>query len=90
MSILTLNLIMIKLLLIAPTCQKQTYRGYYQENGCRSLKKYKLAKCGGSCGDHCCKPLKSKKRSLKMICADRTSYHTNIEIIKKCGCAKKC
>ncbi|GAB6025016.1 hypothetical protein CHUAL_010127 [Chamberlinius hualienensis] len=74
----------------APTCQKQQWRDYYEENGCRSRKKIKKANCVGSCGSNCCQPRKTKKRKIRLICNDGTSYMKDIEVIRKCTCVKKC
>ena len=53
---------------IAPTCRKEHTREYYSENGCRSRRPVKLAKCWGSCGNSCCLPRKTKRRKVKNIC----------------------
>ncbi|RWS18005.1 protein slit-like protein [Dinothrombium tinctorium] len=74
----------------APTCQKQVKREHIHENGCRSVRKVKRAECSGSCGSHCCKPVKNKVRSVKMVCPSGVEYTKNVEIVRKCGCSKKC
>lgn len=76
--------------LTAPSCQKETYREYYQEDGCRSTKKLKLAECVGSCGEQCCTAAKTKKRPVKMVCSDGSVFTKHIEIVRKCACNKKC
>ncbi|XP_023241480.1 slit homolog 2 protein-like [Centruroides sculpturatus] len=58
----------------APTCQKELFREYYEENGCRSNKKLKMSHCIGSCGDQCCKPLRTKRRNVRMICDNGKKY----------------
>lgn len=52
--------------ILAPTCRKEQVREYYSENGCRSRKPLKMAKCVGGCGS-CCQARKSKRR--KVICS---------------------
>lgn len=74
----------------APTCQKEIRRDFYYEKSCRSTKKLKLASCIGGCGDTCCKPQKTKKRSVKLACNDGSKYTKQIEIVRKCGCSRKC
>ncbi|RWS23730.1 protein slit-like protein [Leptotrombidium deliense] len=74
----------------APTCQKLVRREFIEENGCRSARKVKLAECNGSCGGNCCKPVKNKMRSVKMICSAGDEYMKDVEIVRKCGCSKKC
>ncbi|KAF8787753.1 Protein slit like protein [Argiope bruennichi] len=60
----------------APTCQKEQYREFLEENGCRSTKMIKMANCVGSCGDQCCRPQRIKRRSVRMICHEH-SHQTN-------------
>uniref|UniRef100_T1IM74 Protein slit n=1 Tax=Strigamia maritima TaxID=126957 RepID=T1IM74_STRMM len=74
----------------APTCQKEQYRDYYEENGCRSRKMIKTANCIGACGDHCCRPRKTKRRKVRLLCDNGRSYTKDLEVIRKCGCTKKC
>lgn len=74
----------------APTCQKQQWKDYYEENGCRSKKKIKRAQCVGSCGVNCCQPRKTKKRKVRAICNDGTSFMKDVEVIRKCTCVKQC
>lgn len=50
----------------APTCRKEHTREYYSENGCRSRRPVKLAKCWGSCGNSCCLPRKTKRRKVRV------------------------
>ncbi|XP_025196872.1 protein slit [Melanaphis sacchari] len=73
-----------------PTCKKVQVREYYTENNCRSRKPLKMAKCEGGCGTSCCRARKTKKRKVRLICNDGTRYTKDIEIIRKCACAKKC
>ena len=54
------------LFLAAPTCRKEHTREYYSENGCRSRRPVKLAKCWGSCGNSCCLPRKTKRRKVRV------------------------
>ncbi|XP_054154675.1 protein slit-like [Oppia nitens] len=85
------------------SCQKSVKRDYLydEESGCRSTKKLKLAHCTGTCssstgaggGDgNCCKPLKSKHRTVRMACSDGSKYTKDVEIVRKCGCSsgRKC
>lgn len=74
----------------APTCQKEQYRDHLEEEGCRSPKKVKMAECIGSCGDHCCRPHKTKRRSVKMVCPLGRTYTKQMEVVRKCGCSRKC
>ncbi|GIY00781.1 protein slit [Caerostris extrusa] len=74
----------------APTCQKEQYREYLEENGCRSNKMIKMANCVGSCGDQCCKPQRIKRRSVRMVCPNGTKYSTQVDVIRKCKCVQKC
>lgn len=74
----------------APTCRKEQTREYYSENGCRSRKPVKMAKCEGSCGSSCCRARKTKRRKVRLICNDGTRYTKDVEIVRKCACTKKC
>lgn len=77
-------------MLAGPPCKKVAVREYYTENNCRSRKPLKMAKCEGGCGTSCCRARKTKKRKVRLICNDGTRYTKDIEIIRKCACAKKC
>ncbi|KAB7504459.1 Protein slit, partial [Armadillidium nasatum] len=72
-----------------PTCRKEQFTEYYVENECRSRKPIKNAICSGTCGNHCCKPRKTKQRKVRLICNDGTSYRKEIEIIRKCRCIRR-
>ncbi|XP_071038445.1 protein slit isoform X1 [Parasteatoda tepidariorum] len=74
----------------APSCQKEQYREYLEENGCRSTKMIKMANCVGSCGDQCCRPQRIKRRSVRMTCPNGTKYSTQVDVIRKCKCVQKC
>lgn len=74
----------------APTCQKEQYREYVEEKGCRSAKKLKTAQCIGSCGDQCCRPFKTKIRNILMECPDGSKYTTQVQVVRKCKCLQKC
>ncbi|XP_044585787.1 protein slit isoform X1 [Cotesia glomerata] len=74
----------------APTCRKEHTREYYSENGCRSRRPVKLAKCWGSCGNSCCLPRKTKRRKVRLICTDGKRYTKDVELIRKCTCTRKC
>ncbi|XP_051157460.1 protein slit isoform X1 [Leptopilina boulardi] len=74
----------------APTCRKENTREYYSENGCRSRRPVKLAKCWGSCGNACCLPRKTKRRKIRLICNDGTRYTKDVDLVRKCTCSRKC
>ncbi|XP_063990691.1 protein slit isoform X1 [Diachasmimorpha longicaudata] len=74
----------------APTCRKEHTREYYSENGCRSRRPVKLAKCWGSCGNSCCLPRKTKRRKVRLICNDGRRYTKDVDLIRKCTCTRKC
>ena len=80
----------VDLIVAAPTCRKEQYRDYFMEHGCRSTKPVRNSVCSGNCGSDCCRPRRSKKRRLKLICNDGTRYTKEIEIVRKCGCSRKC
>merc|ERR1719347_1451971 len=72
-----------------PTCRRKKTRSYLEENGCTSRKLLSQKLCKGSCFDGtCCKPKKSKKKKIGMLCQDGTRYIKSVEIVKKCACAK--
>ncbi|GFG30556.1 hypothetical protein Cfor_10839, partial [Coptotermes formosanus] len=73
-----------------PSCRKEQTREYYAENGCRSRKPVKLARCEGSCGSSCCRARKTKRRKVRLICNDGTRYTKDVDIVRKCACTKKC
>ncbi|XP_046386290.1 protein slit isoform X2 [Ischnura elegans] len=76
----------------APTCRKEQTREYYAENGCRSRKPVKMARCEGSCGGGssggCCRPRKTKRRKVRLICNDGTRYTRDVDIVRKCSCSR--
>ncbi|XP_043587726.1 protein slit isoform X1 [Bombus pyrosoma] len=74
----------------APTCRKEHTREYYSENGCRSRRPVKLAKCWGSCGNSCCLPRKTKRRKVRLICVDGMRYTKDVDLVRKCTCTRKC
>ncbi|XP_047346786.1 protein slit isoform X5 [Vespa velutina] len=74
----------------APTCRKEHTREYYSENGCRSRRPVKLAKCWGSCGNSCCLPRKTKRRKVRLICTDGMRYTKDVDLVRKCTCTRKC
>ncbi|XP_076624299.1 slit guidance ligand isoform X1 [Colletes latitarsis] len=74
----------------APTCRKEHTREFYSENGCRSRRPVKLAKCWGSCGNSCCLPRKTKRRKVRLICADGMRYTKDVDLVRKCTCTRKC
>ncbi|KAK0077767.1 hypothetical protein PV325_003479, partial [Microctonus aethiopoides] len=65
----------------APTCRKEHTREYYSENGCRSRRPVKLAKCWGSCGNSCCLPRKTKRRKVRLICNDGRRYTKDVDLV---------
>ncbi|KAL2716190.1 protein slit isoform X3 [Vespula squamosa] len=73
----------------APTCRKEHTREYYSENGCRSRRPVKLAKCWGSCGNSCCLPRKTKRRKVRLICTDGMRYTKDVDLVRKCTCTRK-
>ncbi|CAG0888765.1 unnamed protein product [Cyprideis torosa] len=73
-----------------PTCAKEKYRDYFRENNCRSRKPVTNARCIGKCGSRCCTAKRTKKRRVRLICNDGTRYIKEIDIVRRCGCAKQC
>ncbi|KAF4517658.1 hypothetical protein B566_EDAN002890 [Ephemera danica] len=72
-------------------CRKEQSRDYYVENNCRSRKPVKLARCeGGGCPGGCCRPRKTKRRKVRLICNDGTRYTRDVDMVRKCACSKKC
>ncbi|XP_030754149.1 protein slit-like, partial [Sitophilus oryzae] len=76
--------------IVLPLAKKEQVREYYSENGCRSRKPLKIAKCIGTCGSSCCHARKSKRRKVRLICSDGTRYTKDIDVVRKCACTKKC
>jgi slit 2 len=78
------------------SCRKEQSRDYYVENGCRSRKPLKLARCEGACpsgaapAPGCCRVRKSKRRRVRLVCNDGTRYVRDLDAVRKCGCSKKC
>lgn len=75
---------------VASTCRKEPVREYYTENGCRSRQTLKYAKCVGGCGNQCCAAKVVRRRKVRMVCSNNTKYVKNLDIVRKCGCTKKC
>ena len=75
-----------------PACHKKQTREYYSENGCRSRKPIRMARCDGLCahGAACCKARKTKRRKVRLICSDGSRYTKDMDIVRKCACAGKC
>ncbi|KAL0853154.1 hypothetical protein ABMA27_012914 [Loxostege sticticalis] len=75
-------------------CRKEATREFISEGSCRSRRAVRGAKCAaarGACArNHCCAPRKTKKRKIRLVCADGTRYTKEIEIVRKCACGKKC
>ncbi|XP_015606545.1 protein slit isoform X1 [Cephus cinctus] len=74
----------------APSCRKEHTREFYTENGCRSRRPVKLAKCWGSCANSCCLPRKTKRRKVRLMCNDGTRYTKDVDLVRKCTCTRKC
>lgn len=77
-------------------CRKEATREIISEGSCRSRRAVRGAHCvwrgpRASCPNgHCCAPRKTKKRKIRLVCADGTRYTKDIEIVRKCACGKKC
>ncbi|CAK1554457.1 unnamed protein product [Leptosia nina] len=87
-------------------CRKEATREFVTEGSCRSRRAVRGARCvgpptrsvsssgtplPGACGRaQCCAPRKTKKRKIRLVCADGTRYTKDIEIVRKCACGKKC
>lgn len=54
------------ILAAGPACHKKQTREYFSENGCRSRKPIRMARCDGVCphGGACCRPRKTKRRKV--------------------------
>ncbi|XP_055904656.1 protein slit isoform X2 [Eupeodes corollae] len=74
----------------ASTCRKEQVREYYTENDCRSRQPLKYAKCVGGCGNQCCAAKVVRRRKVRMVCSNNLKYVKNLDIVRKCGCTKKC
>ncbi|XP_039229234.1 protein slit isoform X3 [Drosophila yakuba] len=74
----------------ASTCRKEQVREYYTENDCRSRQPLKYAKCVGGCGNQCCAAKIVRRRKVRMVCSNNRKYIKNLDIVRKCGCTKKC
>ncbi|KAJ6647852.1 Protein slit [Pseudolycoriella hygida] len=75
---------------VASTCRKEQVREYYSENDCRSRQPLKYAKCQGGCGNQCCGAKVVRRRKVRMLCNNNVKYVKNLDIVRKCGCTKKC
>lgn len=75
---------------VASTCRKEQVREYYTENDCRSRQPLKYAKCVGGCGNQCCAARVVRRRKVRMVCSNSVKYVKNLDIVRKCGCTKKC
>lgn len=72
------------------TCRKEQVREYYTENNCRSRQPLKYAKCVGGCGNQCCTANITRRRKVRMVCANNAKYVKTLNIVRKCSCSKKC
>ncbi|GAB0095464.1 protein slit [Sergentomyia squamirostris] len=72
------------------TCRKEQVLEYYTENDCRSRQPLKYAKCVGGCGNQCCAAKIVRRRKVRMVCSNGVKYVKNLDIVRKCGCTKKC
>lgn len=86
----SLCLIGINIFAVASTCRKEQVREYYTENDCRSRQPLKYAKCVGGCGNQCCAAKVVRRRKVRMVCSNNAKYVKNLDIVRKCGCTKKC
>ncbi|XP_059622611.1 protein slit [Phlebotomus argentipes] len=75
---------------VASTCRKEQVLEYYTENDCRSRQPLKYAKCVGGCGNQCCAAKIVRRRKVRMVCSNGVKYVKNLDIVRKCGCTKKC
>ncbi|XP_017468504.1 PREDICTED: protein slit isoform X2 [Rhagoletis zephyria] len=75
---------------VTSTCRKEQVREYYTENDCRSRQPLKYAKCVGGCGNQCCAAKIVRRRKVRMVCSNNRKYIKNLDIVRKCGCTKKC
>lgn len=75
---------------VTSTCRKEQVREYYTENDCRSRQPLKYAKCVGGCGNQCCSATITRRRKVRMVCGNNAKYVKNLDIVRKCGCSKKC
>lgn len=49
-----------------------------------------MSRCEGGCGASCCRPRKTKRRKVRLVCGNGSQYTKDIEIVRKCACTKKC
>ncbi|KAF8354129.1 slt-1, partial [Pristionchus pacificus] len=74
-------------------CTKERWRRRIEHEGCISVDEVKSASCSGYCGEDsstCCKAGKTKKRRVKMRCADGTQKVHTMEIVRRCECSTTC
>ncbi|GMT36670.1 hypothetical protein PFISCL1PPCAC_27967, partial [Pristionchus fissidentatus] len=74
-------------------CSKERWRRRIEHEGCVSVDEVKSASCFGYCGDDstsCCKAGKTKKRRVKMRCADGTHRVHTVDIVRRCECSSTC
>lgn len=69
-------------------CSATTYKDYYTdpESGCKSKGKLKLKKCEG---DDLCRVKRTRKKTVKLECADKSTYTKEIQIPRKCSRSKR-
>jgi slit protein 2 len=67
-------------------CVKEKFRDYHEDQGCRSARPIKNAVCRGFCGRECCKPIKVKRRRVKLQCPNGRRRSVVVDIIRKCDC----
>jgi len=72
---------------IKVSCVARSYKDYYTDpqTGCKSKGKVKLKRCEG---DNSCIVKRTKAKSIKFQCDDKSSYIKNIEIPRKCSRVK--
>ncbi|GMT07509.1 hypothetical protein PENTCL1PPCAC_29683 [Pristionchus entomophagus] len=74
-------------------CTKERWRRRIEHEGCISVDEVKSASCSGYCGEEsttCCRAGKTKKRRVKMRCADGTQRVHTVEIVRRCECSSTC
>ena len=70
------------------SCVATTYKDHYTdpETGCKSKGKLKLKRCEGSPS---CTVKRTRKKTVKMECADKRAYTKQIEVPRKCSRSKR-
>ncbi|KAI5634638.1 EGF-like domain-containing protein [Phthorimaea operculella] len=81
-------------------CRKEATREFITEGTCRSRRavrgtavrhgRLRSGRRHVSVAARRAEGLKTKKRKIRLVCADGTRYTKDIEIVRKCACGKKC